>query len=157
MYELKTLLYSLGKQGVRVQFEGSDGEKYTIKLEGTLSKDKVMRLMDMYELLSRKETEKIPDPEENTVFAKIQSLVRNRFTFKQFTSDQIQEAFEDNFNRPMKLAEASTYLSRMTENRILTRTKRGRKWLYSLVLPGEVEIPRTNLLPKSELRRIIER
>jgi hypothetical protein len=76
----------LGRQ-VKVQFEGSDGERYTIKLEGALSRDKVMRIMDMYELLAREENSK-PTPGEDTLYSKIQSLINEKFILKQFTSDK---------------------------------------------------------------------
>jgi hypothetical protein len=145
----------LGRQ-VKVQFEGSDGERYTIKLEGSLSRDKVMRIMDMYELLAREDGSK-PEPVEDTLYGKIQRLVDEKFTLKQFTSDQIRDTFEDTFNQPIKLAEVSTYLSRMNDQGIVSRRRRGRKWLYSLTPPARVETPQVMPRPMTRFSQIIDR
>jgi hypothetical protein len=145
----------LGRQ-VKVQFEGSDGERYTIKLEGSLSRDKVMRIMDMYELLAREEGSK-PEAVEDTLYGKIQRLVDEKFTLKQFTSDQIRNSFEDIYNQPIKLAEVSTYLSRMNDQGIVNRRRRGRKWLYSLTPPTRVGTPQIIPRPRTRFNQIIDR
>jgi hypothetical protein len=143
----------LGNRSVRLQFEGSDGERYTIKLEGRLSKDKVLRLMDMYELLARENETNSAD--ESTVFGRIKNLITQDFTFKQFTSDQIRDAFEDTYNQPMKLAEVSTYLTRMTDLKEVSRVKQGRKWLYKLSPLSEAFEPVSN--QNRQFRQIIDR
>ena len=145
----------MGRQ-VKVQFEGSDGERYTIKLEGALSRDKVMRIMDMYELLAREENSK-PTPGEDTLYSKIQSLINEKFILKQFTSDQIRNTFEDTYNQPIKLAEVSTYLSRMNDQGIVARSKRGRKWLYSLVPPARIQTPQVIAKQRTRFSQIIDR
>lgn len=145
----------MGRQ-VKVQFEGSDGERYTIKLEGTLSRDKVMRIMDMYELLAQEENSK-PTPGEDTLYSRIQTLINEKFTLKQFTSDQIRDMFEDTYNQPMKLAEVSTYLSRMNDQGIVARIKRGRKWLYSLVPPARIQTPQVTPKQRTRFSQIIDR
>jgi hypothetical protein len=141
---------------VKVQFEGSDGERYTIKLEGTLSRDKVMRIMDMYELLAWEENSK-PTQSEDTLYGRIQGLINEKFTLKQFTSDQIRDTFEDTYNQPIKLAEVSTYLSRMNDQRIVARSKHGRKWLYSLVPPARTQTPQVIPEHRTRFSQIIDR
>jgi len=126
------------KRAVRIEFEGDDGEKYTIKLEGRLSKDKVMRIMDMYELLSGNDQPR-QEPEEDTCYGRIKHLVANRFTLRRFTSDQLRETYEDVYNEPVKIATISTYLTRMVEQGSLSRSRRGRKWTYSHITTSTPE------------------
>jgi hypothetical protein len=115
-----------------------------------------MRIMDMYELLAREEDSK-PDPDENTLYGRVQNFVNEKFTLKQFTSDQIRNVFEDTYNQPIKLAEVSTYLSRMNDQGILDRRKRGRKWLYSLVPPERIQAPQAVPHQRTRFNQIIDR
>jgi hypothetical protein len=124
----------LAKRAVKIEFEGSDGERYTIKLEGVLSKDKVMRVMDMYELLATEEKAENM-PLANTMYGKVQTLILDKFTFKRFTSDELRNAFEDTYDHPIKLAAVSTYLARMSDQGTVIRSKHGRKWLYMAAQP----------------------
>jgi hypothetical protein len=145
----------LGRRTVKVQFEGCDGERYTIKLEGNLSKDKVLRLMDMYELLAQeKGGETIPD---DTIHNRVRNIISDRFLFKRFTSDQVRDAFEEKYDRPIKLAEISTYLSRMNNQGEISRSKRGRKWLYTIATATEVQENRLHLQRRTPFSDIIER
>lgn len=115
-----------------------------------------MRIMDMYELLAREENFK-PELSDDTLFGRIHNLVNEKFILKRFTSDQVRDAFEDTYNQPIKLAEVSTYLSRMNDQGIVVRTKHGRKWLYSLVSLARVQTP--DALPRRGTRfsQIIDR
>jgi hypothetical protein len=154
--QTKTLPYSLGRHAVRIQFEGSGGERYTIKLEGSLSKDKVMRVMDMYELLAKEESSKTTQTDD-TLYGKVQNLISEEFMFKRFTSDQIRDAFEDTYNQPMKLAAISTYLLRMNDQNLISRSKRGRKWVYTLAPSTTIQTPSAMRQQGTRFSQIIDR
>jgi len=115
-----------------------------------------MRIMDMYELLAQEESSK-PEANDETLYGRIQGLISEKFTLKQFTSDQIRDTFEDIYNQPIKLAEVSTYLSRMNDQGFVARRKRSRKWLYSLVPPAKIQTPQ--IIPRQGTRftQIIDR
>jgi hypothetical protein len=115
-----------------------------------------MRIMDMYELLAREDGSKL-EPTEDTLYSRVQNLINEKFALKQFTSDQIRDTFEDMYNQPIKLAEISTYLSRMNDQGSLDRRKRGRKWLYSLVPPEGIQTPQTTLRQRTRFSQIIDR
>jgi hypothetical protein len=121
----------LAKRAVKIEFEGSTGGRYTIKLEGSLSKDKVMRIMDIYELLAREDSPNVGQAEE-TKIGRIQTLIQAQFVFRQFTSDEVRNSYEDTYNQPIQLAEVSTYLSRINDQGNVSRLRRGKKWIYSL-------------------------
>jgi hypothetical protein len=146
----------LGRNTVRIQFEGSDGERYTIKLEGNISRDKVSRIIDMYDLLAKrnKDSNLLQD---DTMYSRLRRFVADEFTFKKFTSDQLREAFEDRYNQPMKLAAVSTYLSRMSNVGEVSRVKRGRKWIYRFSIPSGVGPEGSDLQRRIQFNKIIER
>jgi len=146
----------LGRNTVRIQFEGSDGERYTIKLEGNISKDKVSRIIDMYDLLAKR-NESSDLLQDDTTYSQLRRFVAEEFTFKKFTSDQLQEAFENRYHHPMKLAAVSTYLSRMNNVGEVSRVKRGRKWIYRLPTPSEVESQGSDLQRRIQFSKIIDR
>jgi predicted transcriptional regulator len=47
-----------------------------------------------------------------------------------FTSTNILEKYEDEFNEPVKLSVISTYLSRFAGKGRVDRTRTGREWTY---------------------------
>jgi len=111
--------------------------------------------MDMYELLGQeKAIEVIP---ADTKYGRIKALVAEEFILKQFTSDQIRDAFESKYSQPIKLAEVSTYLSRMNNQGDVMRQRRGRKWLYTLTSPNQVETSKSDLQKSAQFNKIIER
>lgn len=109
--------------------------------------------MDMYELLAQDDKERTTD--EESVFGRIRILIDEQFTFKKFTSDQVRDAFQDRYNQPIKLAEISTYLARMTDLQEVNRVRRGRKWLYTL--PSLTAASQAIDDRRAQFRRIIER
>ena len=146
----------MGRNTVRIQFEGSDGERYTIKLEGNISRDKISRIVDMYDLLAKK-NDGSDLPQDDTTYSRLRHFVADEFTFKKFTSDQLQKAFENRYNQPMKLAAISTYLSRMNSVGEVSRVKRGRKWIYRLSTASEVGPQGSDLQRRIQFSKIIER
>ena len=48
-----------------------------------------------------------------------------------FTSSDILEKYEDEFNEPIKLSVISTYLARFTSKNKVERAKKGREWAYN--------------------------
>ncbi|MEM4297119.1 MAG: hypothetical protein QW815_01965 [Nitrososphaerota archaeon] len=116
---------------IKVEFEDGEGGKYTISIEGSLSKDKVLKIMDLVELLGVKEEEGL-ELGDSTV-AKLRRLIDERFPFGSFTSTQLQEAYEDEYNQPIRLATVSTYLARFADQGILCREKMAGCWYYRKV------------------------
>ena len=63
---------------------------------------------------------------------KIWSIVENKFPYGGFTSTDILELYEDQYNEPIKLSIISTYLSRYAERGRLIRTRQGKEWVYKM-------------------------
>lgn len=124
----------LGRR-IRIDIEGSDGVTINLKLEGNVSKEKLMQVYDMVEMLEAKEQTPTPD----SVGAKIWYVVEKYFGYGGFTSNLVLEKYEDEYNEPIKLSVISTYLARYSSRMKLHRTKTGREWTYAMA--GRPVIP----------------
>lgn len=99
------------------------GNRYTIAFEGTVTRDKALRLLDLVELLggmpgSRTEWRNNPGPSK---FDKIRLVIEKHFPIVWFTSREIQTVYEKEFNEPINISTVSTYLGRMADRHILTK------------------------------------
>ena len=130
----------MGKRSIKLEFEDEDGSKYTLKIEGTITKEKVLKLLDIYELmnLKREKEEKVYEIKNNTLYDKIQDIIYSKLSFRPFSSKELQSIYEDVYNEPIKLSIISTYLRRMVYSGKLVREKKGREWIYSLKTTSEL-------------------
>ncbi|MGC8660902.1 MAG: hypothetical protein ACP5TZ_00140 [Nitrososphaeria archaeon] len=116
------------RKAIKLEFEDNGGAKYFFKLEGSVSRDKIIRLLDMYEIISESESKQIP-PKEDSIIKRIEKII-NDFSTKKFSSKTILEAYEDKFKEGIKLSIISTYLRRLSDKGQLVREKRGKEWIY---------------------------
>ena len=121
----------MGRKRIRIDMEDADGAKYDIKLEGNVTRDKVLKIFEMMNLLNVED-----GPNEvnlNSIGAKIWNVVDKHFPVGKFTSNEIQEKYEDEYNIPIKLSVVSTYLSRYNSKGKVERSKSGRAWAYQTI------------------------
>ena len=86
--------------------EDSDGARYDIKLEGNVTRDKVLKIFEMMDLMNiEEEQEEITNMD--SVGSKIWNIVDKFFPMGKFTSTNILEKYEDEYNEPVKLSEIS--------------------------------------------------
>ena len=111
--------------------EDSDGARYDIKLEGNITKDKILKIFEMMDLMNIEE-EEIPT-NMDSIGSKIWNIVDKFFPMGKFTSTNILEKYEDEYNEPVKLSIISTYLSRFATKGRVNRTRTGREWTYQSV------------------------
>lgn len=111
--------------------EDSDGAKYDIKLEGNVTRDKVLKIFEMMDLMNIEQGPEAPNLD--SVGAKIWNIVDKHFPVGKFTSTEILEKFEDEYDEPIKLSVISTYLSRFTSKGRVERSKTGREWTYQTI------------------------
>ena len=75
-----------------------------------------------------------------TVGGKIWAIVDKYFPTGKFTSNDILEKYEDEYNEPIKLSIISTYLARFTSKNKTERARNGREWAYqALRIPQKTE------------------
>ncbi len=111
--------------------EDSDGARYDIKIEGNVTRDKVLKIFEMMDLMNIEE-EQEPINMDSTG-SKIWHIVDKFFPMDKFTSTNILEKYEDEFNEPVKLSVISTYLSRFSSKGRIDRVRTGREWTYQTI------------------------
>ena len=72
-------------------------------------------------------------PSLNSIGGKIWNIIDKHFPVGKFTSNEILEKYEDEYDEPIKLSVVSTYLSRFTTKDKIERSKKGREWAYQTI------------------------
>lgn len=119
------------KKRIRIGMEDSDGAKYDIKLEGNVTREKILKIFEMMDLMNIEEEPNTPNMD--SVGSKIWHVVDRFFPAGKFTSTNILEKYEDEFNEPIKLSIISTYLSRFSSKGKVDRIRTGREWTYQTI------------------------
>jgi len=112
-----------------LEFQDNDGARYFFKLEGNVSRDKIIKLLDMYEIITETESKNEHIKDENTLVNRIEEIVKE-FSTRKFSSKTVLEAYEDKFKESIKLSIISTYLRRLSDKGQLIREKKGKEWIY---------------------------
>jgi hypothetical protein len=118
----------MAKKRIRIDMEDSDGARYDIKLEGNVTRDKILKIFEMMDLMNIEEEQEIINID--SIGAKIWHIVDKFFPMGKFTSTNILEKYEDEYNEPVKLSIISTYLSRFSSKGKIDRIRTGREWTY---------------------------
>jgi len=121
----------MAKKRIRIDMEDSDGARYDIKLEGNVTRDKVLKIFEMMDLMNIEEEQEVTNMD--SVGSKIWHIVDKFFPMGKFTSTNILEKYEDEYNEPVKLSIISTYLSRFSIKGRVNRTRTGREWTYQII------------------------
>lgn len=130
-----TSVMSSGKKRFKIELEDAEGSKYNLSLEGNVSKEKIMKIVQFMDLINLESNgnddhETFNNKTPASVGDRIWSLVDGKFPYGGFTSTDILELYEDQYNEPIKLSIISTYLSRYSERGRLMRNRQGKEWVY---------------------------
>lgn len=121
----------MAKKRIRIDMEDSDGAKYDIKLEGNVTREKVLKIFEMMDLMNIEEEQETANMDSTG--SKIWYIVDKFFPMGKFTSTNILEKYEDEYNEPVKLSIISTYLSRFSTKGKVDRIRTGREWTYQAI------------------------
>ena len=102
----------------------NNGDRYTITFEGQVTREKALRLLDLAELLGGMPTVNSGSnrsASEMPKIDKVRLIAEKNFPVGWFSSKDIQSAYEKQFNEPIVLSTASTYLSRLADRGILVK------------------------------------
>ena len=118
------------RKRIKIELEDDEGTKYTLALEGAVSRDKLMKAMDMLEVMDvpLERSRRVPD--EGTFFGKVQALLETTFAAGDFSSSDVAREFEERYDQPMKLSTISTYLARLADKQYIKRERFGNSWVY---------------------------
>ncbi|TRZ79119.1 MAG: hypothetical protein D4R90_04605 [Nitrosopumilales archaeon] len=121
----------MARKRIRIDLEDSDGAKYNFSLEGNVTREKMLKIFELMNLIN------IEEPETSTqldsIGAKIWHVIDKNFPIGKFTSSMILEKYEDEYEEPIKLSVISTYLSRFAVKGRVVREKQGKEWAYQIL------------------------
>ncbi|MFQ6086845.1 MAG: hypothetical protein ACE5OV_02380, partial [Candidatus Bathyarchaeia archaeon] len=110
---------------MRVEVFDGSGNRYTITFEGNVTREKALRLFDLIELLGGIPSVN-PSLKETTStyskFDKLRSILEKHFPIVWFSSRDAQLVYEQEFKEPISLSTVSTYLSRMADRGVLSKS-----------------------------------
>ena len=115
---------------IRIDVHDKDGAKYDFKIEGNVTKEKVLKIFELMDLINIEEEQA---PYLDSVGGKIWNIVENSFPVGKFTSSTVLEKYEDEYNEPIKLSVVSTYLARFASRNRIERARAGREWSYHII------------------------
>ena len=126
------------KKKIKIELEDDAGGKYNLSLEGNFSKEKILQIIELMELVHSDSVDKITNlSQENnntlSVDSKIWNIIEQSFYYNTFTSSDIVNIYNKKYNETIKLSIISTYLARYVTKGKLKRTKRLREYIYDLV------------------------
>ncbi len=121
----------MAKKRIRIDMEDTDGARYDIKLEGNVTREKVLKIFEMMDLMNIEEEQETANMD--SIGSKIWYIVDKFFPTGKFTSTNILEKYEDEYNEPVKLSIISTYLSRFSTKGKVDRIRTGREWTYQAI------------------------
>ena len=121
----------MAQKRIRIDMEDADGARYDIKLEGNVTREKVLKIFEMMDLMNIEEEQETTNMD--SIGSKIWHIVDKFFPMGKFTSTNILEKYEDEYNEPVKLSIISTYLSRYSTKGKINRIRTGREWTYQTI------------------------
>jgi hypothetical protein len=122
---------TLARKRIRIDLEDTDGAKYNFSLEGNVTRDKMLKIFELMDLMNIEEQE--GPVQLDSVGSKIWNIVDKHYPIGKFTSSMVLEKYEDEYGEPVKLSVISTYLSRFALRGRVAREKKGKEWAYQIL------------------------
>ena len=144
------------RKKIKIELEDDEGSKYNLSLEGNFSKEKILQVIELMDLVRSSDSGAItnnPLYEKNntlSVDSKIWNIVEESFYFNTFTSSDIVNIYKKKYNETIKLSIISTYLARYCAKGKLNRTKRLREYVYNLVRNSSTKADSINDIVSSD-------
>ena len=132
---------TLARKKIRIDLEDADGAKYNFSVEGNVTRDKMLKIFELMDLMNIEEQE--DSVQLDSIGAKIWNIIDKYYPLGRFTSTMVLEKYEDEYEEPVKLSVISTYLSRFALKGRVGREKKGKEWAYQLLKIPQKETNRT--------------
>jgi len=131
---------------IKIEFYDERGTKHTVIVEGTITRENVVKIFDYIELMGGVSAE-IASPRDlfnspRNTFEKVQAIISNNFHNKFFNSREVRKFFSDTYGEKIKLSTVSTYLTRLVDRGMLIRSSFSGEWRYAVKTMAP---PRSNL------------
>jgi hypothetical protein len=122
---------TLSRKKIRIDLEDSDGAKYNFSLEGNVTRDKMLKIFELMDLMNIEEQE--DSVQLDSIGSKLWNIIDKHYPIGKFSSSMLLEKYEDEYGEPIKLSIISTYLSRYTSRGRVAREKKGKEWSYQVL------------------------
>jgi hypothetical protein len=132
---------------LRIEFYDANGLKHSLSVEGEITRDKVLQLLDYIELMAGFTPSQAGRCKSSNLHSRIEKLlyiISNQFRGRLFTSSQIQDAYQNTFGEPILRSTVSTYLSRLADKGVLLRSGSSGHWIYTIIEPESHDDSRTH-------------
>lgn len=128
------------RKKIKIEVEDEEGTRYTLALEGRVSRDKILKAVDMLDVMDVPLDQGVArPPSDGTFFGKVMSLIETGFPAAEFSSSDVAREFEEKFSQQLRLSTISTYLARLAEKGYLRRERFGNSWVYRRVYVKPVQ------------------
>jgi hypothetical protein len=124
---------------MRVELFDNEGNRYSVSIEGEVTRDKALRILDLVELLGGSPAGAskpgIPtgvSTRELSKFDKVYTVVKKHFPLVWFSSREIQYMYEQELREPISLSTVATYLARLNAKGSVTKMGTGNKLKYKM-------------------------
>ena len=126
---------STATKKIKIELEDENGEKYNLSLQGALSKEKIMNVIEFVQLFDKNSIDSSFEHRESDtkLGSKLWNLITENFKYHTFTSSDILRIYQDLYYQTIQLSVISIYLSRFYLKKQLSRSKNGKQWVYTLV------------------------
>ena len=130
---------STARRKIKIELEDENGEKYNLTLQGTLTKEKLMNVIEFVQLFDKNSIDgsfegsferRVSDTK---LGSKLWNLIIENFRYHTFTSSDILRIYHDLYYESIQLSVISIYLSRFYFKKQLNRSKNGKQWVYTLI------------------------
>ena len=118
----------MAPQSIRIDIEDAEGANFNLNLTGNITREKVLKAFELLDLMNIEDVEE--SPHLDSLGAKIWHVVDKSFPTGKFTSSEVLEKYEDEYNEPITLSKISVYLSRFSGKGKIERARTGREWSY---------------------------
>ena len=115
--------------------EDENGEKYNLSLQGNLSKEKIMNVIEFVQMFEKNSIDNIFEHKESDIKlgSKLWNIITENFRYHTFTSSDLLRIYKDLYYESIQLSVISIYLSRFYIRKQLSRSKNGKQWVYALI------------------------
>ncbi|MGH9996633.1 MAG: hypothetical protein ACRD7F_01325 [Nitrososphaeraceae archaeon] len=126
---------SAARKKIKIELEDENGERYNLTLQGSLSKEKIMNVIEFVQLFDKNSIGSSFEHRESDtkLGSKLWNLIIENFKYHTFTSSDLLRIYQDLYYQSIQLSVISIYLSRFYLKKQLNRSKNGKQWVYTLV------------------------
>lgn len=126
---------STARKKIKIELEDENGERYNLTLQGSLSKEKIMNVIEFVQLFDKNSIDSSFEHRESDtkLGSKLWNLIIENFKYHTFTSSDLLRIYQDLYYQSIQLSVISIYLSRFYLKKQLNRSKNGKQWIYTLV------------------------